>query len=389
MGDGRRRLQRLTGGWGGLALQVGLVAVLVLTAWWMGHNAEVNMQTRGVASGFDFLDRPAGFDITQALVPYEPTDTHRRVFLVGALNTLLVAALGIAAATGLGLLAGVLRVSRNYLARTAATAYVELARNTPLPVQILVWYNLMLVAPPPKDALGIDGLIFLTNRGLYLPKPVFNAEGGTALAAGGAAVVVGALLASWLKRRRTFTGHAPSPRWGWALAVAGVVAALVVTGNPTGFDLPHLEGWGFTGGVSLAPALTALWAALSFYTGGFIAEVVRGGLNAVSPGQGEAARSLGLDEGQALSLVVLPQAMRVIVPPLASQYLNLTKNSSLAVIIGYPDLVAVFAGTSLNQTGQAIETLALVMAFYLVISLSISAFMNWWNSRSAVWAVSR
>ena len=173
------------------------------------------------------------------------------------------------------------------------------------------------------------------------------------------------------------------------MALGGVALAFVLTGNPTGIDTPHKEGFGFTGGFTMSPALLALWAALSFYTGSFIAEIVRGGLNAVAKGQGEAARAIGLNEGQTLRLVVLPQAMRVIVPPLASQYLNLTKNSSLAVIIGYPDLVAVFAGTSLNQTGQAIETLALVMAFYLACSLSVSAFMNWWNSRSAVWAASR
>lgn len=374
---------------GGLLLQAALLAGLAALALWLSANASANMADRGLNAGWDFLDRPAGFDIAQKLIPYEPTDTHRRVFLVGALNTLLVAGLGIVAATVIGLAAGVLRVSRNWIGRTVSGAYVEIARNTPLPVQILVWYNVFLLAPPPRDAFSLGGAAFLTNRGVYLPEPLFNAQGGLALGLAAAAVVAGAVVARAFKSRRKAVGNAPSPAWGWAIALVGTAAALLATGNPQGVELPRLEGFGFRGGVSMAPALAALWMALSVYTGGFIAEVVRGGLNAVAPGQSEAARSLGLREADAMRLVILPQALRVIVPPLASQYLNLTKNSSLAVIIGYPDIVAVFAGTSLNQTGQAIETIALVMAFYLSISLSISVFMNWWNSRSAVWATTR
>ena len=307
---------------------LGAIVALIL---WLGHNVVDNMRARGLASGFDFLSRPAGFDISQSLIAYSPQSTHTRVFLVGALNTLLVAVLSIVTATLVGLVVGMARVSNNFLARNVGAAYVELVRNVPLPIQLLVWYALLLLLPPARQAWAIDGVAYLTNRGLYLPKYV----------------------------------------WG------------------QGFDLPHDAGFDFAGGLLVSPPLIALWAALSVYTAAFISEIVRGGLKAVSPGQMEAARSLGLGHGRAIRLVVLPQAFRVMVPPLASQYLNLTKNSSLAVIVGYPDLVAVFGGTSLNQTGQAIETLSLVMLFYLVCSLSVSLFMNWYNAQSAVWATPR
>ncbi|HEX8568575.1 MAG TPA: ABC transporter permease subunit [Caulobacteraceae bacterium] len=317
----RSRSRSVAGGWPALAAQALLLGLVMLAVLWLTRNAATNLQARGIPMGFGFLGLPAGFDIPQRLVPYQPSDTHFRVFLVGAANTLLVAGLGIVFATIVGLVAGVLRLSRNFLGRALATVYVEGARNTPLPVQLLLWYSLMLAAPPPRDAIQLLPGFFLTNRGLYFPTDT----------------------------------------------------------------IPRLEGFGFTGGASLSLPLAALLLGLIVYTGGFIAEVVRGGLQAVPKGQTEAARALGLKEGHVLRHVVLPQALRVMVPPLASQYLNLTKNSSLAVLIGYPDLVAVFGGTSLNQTGQAIEIIAMLMAFYLAVSLSISAFMNWWNSRTAVW----
>jgi general L-amino acid transport system permease protein len=371
-----------------LAQALLLAAVAGLIAW-LGHNVVANMQARGLASGFDFLSRPAGFDIAQTLVPYGPQSTHGRVFLVGALNTLLIAALGIVTATAVGLLVGVARVSRNFLARNLAAAYVEVARNIPLPIQLLVWYSLLLLAPPPRDAIRVEGVLYFTNRGLYLPKPLWNADAGAAFWQAGIAVGCGLVLAWVMNRRRAETGKGPAPAWGLLAGVVGAVLALAASGNPSGLDFPRYAGFDFAGGMALSPPLVALWAALSFYTGAFIGEIVRGGLNAVSAGQAEAARSLGLGHNLALRLVILPQALRVIVPPLASQYLNLTKNSSLAVIVGYPDLVAVFAGTSQNQTGQAVETLALTMAFYLAVSLSISAFMNWRNSRTARWAAPR
>lgn len=386
---GRQPLIERMGGYKGLLAQGVLVIALVVLAVWMTGNTQANIDARGISTGYDFMGREAGFDISQSLVDYAPTDTYSKVFLVGALNTLLVAALGIITSTIIGLVAGVMRVSRNYLGRLMATTYVEIARNTPLPVQILVWYNFALLAPPPRSAIGADGLFFLTNRGVYLPQATLNGLGDFAIWGAVLAVIAAVFVSSMLRKRRRELGESASPHWAWAVALGGIALAFLLTGNPTGIDTPHKEGFGFQGGFTMSPALMALWAALSFYTGSFIAEIVRGGLNAVAKGQAEAARAIGLNEGQTLRLVVLPQAMRVIVPPLASQYLNLTKNSSLAVIIGYPDLVAVFAGTSLNQTGQAIETLALVMAFYLACSLSVSAFMNWWNARSAVWAASR
>jgi general L-amino acid transport system permease protein len=379
-------LRARTGGWSGLLAQALLAGAIVVLGLWLTHNAATAIQARGLGSGFEFLNRPAGFDIAQSLVPYKATDPHARVFLVGALNTLLVAALGIVGATVLGLVAGVARQSRNFLARSFATAYVEVARNTPLPIQILVWFNLALAAPPPRAAPGVEGLFYLSNRGLYLPRPVLNELGGAALLAALVSLLAGWGLVGAFRRLRAERGRGPAPAWGWALAAVGVAVSLLATGNPAGVEGPSRGAFDFSGGLALSPALTALWTALSVYTGAFIAEIVRGGLNAVSVGQSEAARALGLADGQTLRLVVMPQALRVIVPPLASQYLNLTKNSSLAVIIGYPDLVAVFAGTTLNQTGQAIETLALTMAFYLAVSLSISLFMNLWNARTAAWA---
>jgi len=377
------------GGRSGLLAQGALIVALVLLAIWLTRNAGVNIAARGISTGYGFMNREAGFNIDQHLVPFDPTDTYARVFLVGALNTLLVASMGIVSATIVGLVAGVMRVSKNYLGRLLATTYVEIARNTPLPVQLLVWYNLALLAPPPRAAWGLDGLFFLTNRGVYVPQFFLNGLGDWAVWGAVAFIVAGIFVSSRLRKSRTEHGKGASPWWGWAVAIVGVAIAFAGTGNPIGIDVPHKEGFGFQGGFTMSPSLMALWAALTFYTGSFIAEIVRSGLQAVAKGQGEAARAVGLTDGQALRLVILPQAMRVIVPPLASQYLNLTKNSSLAVIIGYPDLVAVFAGTSLNQTGQAIETLSLVMLFYLACSLSVSAFMNWYNARSAVWAVSR
>jgi general L-amino acid transport system permease protein len=292
--------------------QAALLLVLVGAALWLAGNAQANLQASGFRSGFEFLGEPAGFDIPQKLVAYSPQSTHGQVFLVGALNTLLVAALGIVLATVLGMAMGLLRLSRNFLGRLLATSYVEAARNTPLPIQLLIWFNLTLLAPPPRDALQLGPGVFLTNRGLFFP-------------------------------------------WG---------------------EAPRLEGFGFVGGASLSPALTALLAALIVYTAAFIAEVVRGGVQAVPAGQSEAARALGLGEGARLRLVVLPQALRVMIPPLASQYLNLVKNSSLAIVVGYPDLVSVFGATSLTRTGQAIESIALIMLFYAAVSLTISGGAN-------------
>ena len=375
------------GGRAGVMAQLLLLAAVVGLIAWLAVNATTNIAARGLASGYDFLGRSAGFDISQHLIAYAPDDTYAKVFLVGALNTLLVAGLGIVSATALGVLVGVMRVSRNFIARAASTAYVEVVRNVPLAIQILVWYNLMLIAPPPRAALKLGEWFVLSNRGLSMPKPLLSPEWPYALLWIGVSVALGVALARWLNRQSRISGMPRRFALGWFVAITGSTFALIATHNDAvGWSLPRFHGFDFEGGLVLAPALVALWAALSFYTAGFIGEVVRGGIVAAPAGQGEAARSLGLSDGQTLRLVVLPQAFRVIVPPLASQYLNLVKNSSLAVIIGYPDLVATFGGTVLNQTGQSIECLSLVMAFYLAVSLSISLFMNAWNARTARWS---
>jgi general L-amino acid transport system permease protein len=370
----------------GWAAQTALLVVTALLIALLAHNAAANMEARGLASGFAFLKRPAGFDISQSLIPYTPDASYARVYLVGALNTLLVAVLGIAGASVLGLVVGVARVSQNFLVRLIGTAYVEVVRNIPLAIQLLVWFSLFSLAPPPRRAFSLGNLVYLSNRGLYLPKPLWTEEGAAAAAAVSAAALLGLAFALWAGRRRKDGRPGPVPDWGWVIFVMGAGLALSVSGNPSGVELPRFAGFDYAGGVVLSPALAALWVALTVYTAAFIGEIIRGGVVSVAAGQSEAARSLGLSPRETLRLVVLPQAFRAIVPPLASQYLNLVKNSSLAVIVGYPDLVAVFGGTTLNQTGQAIECLALVMAFYLAVSLFISLLMNLWNARTGIWA---
>ena len=370
-----------------LVVQAALVAVLAAVFGLFAWNAAVNMRERGLVSGFAFLGRPAGFDIAQTLIPYSPESSNGRVFLVGALNTLLVAALGIVGSTLVGLLAGLARLSRNLPVRWLSTVYVEVVRNIPLAIQILVWSALTWLAPPPRSALRFAGAV-LSNRGLHLPAPRWSGPAGLALLLALACIAAGGLLAArWRRlRREQGQGRGREPAWAWGGAIGLALVVLLAVGRPAGLDLPRLNGFEYEGGLELSPLLTALALALSVYTGAFIAEVVRGGVQSVPKGQLEAARSLGLPPGRTMRLVVLPQALRAITPPLANQYLNLTKNSSLAVIIGYPDLVSTFAGTALNQTGQAIETISMTMAFYVAVSLCISLFMNWWNSRAAVWA---
>jgi len=359
------------------AAGMGCVAALLL---WAAHTVTANLQARGMASGFDFLGRPAGFDIAFSLIPYGPTDTHARVFAVGALNTLAVAAAGVVLATILGVLAGVARRSQTVVVRALAAAYVEAARNTPLPIQLLVVYALVTAAPPPRAALALGGLGFVSNRGLYLPAPVWAWPAPVVAALCLACVLVTA----WAVRRGARRGAGGRPL---RLVAAGALAVLLVLAAAfEGVSLPRPQGFGFEGGLEVGPPLLALLAALSLYTGAYIAEVVRGGLAAVGRGQAEAAQALGLTPLQALTLVVFPQALRVMVPPLVSQYLNLLKNSSLAVVVGYPDLVATFGGTTLNQTGQAIETLGLVLVFYVTVSLALSAAVNAWAARQNRWA---
>jgi general L-amino acid transport system permease protein len=361
--------------------------VLFVVVLWLGYefviNARDNLRAARIATGFGFLDNTAGFSINLTLVPYTESDTYGRVFVVGLLNTLLVAVIGIVLATILGFVIGISRLSSNWLLQRLAGGYVELIRNLPLLFQILFWYLAVLGAlPGPRQSLSIFGEVFINNRGLFIPRPLYEDGFGIVAATFAIAVVASIVLRIWARRRQEATGQPFPVLWTSLGLIFGLTfIALVATRFPISFETPVLRGFNFAGGIRVIPEFVALLIALVTYTAAFIAEIVRAGILAVSRGQTEAAYSLGLRPGQTLRLVVVPQALRVIIPPLTSQYLNLTKNSSLAVGIGYPDLFAVFAGTTLNQTGQAIEIIAITMAVYLAISLITSALMNWYNAR--------
>lgn len=360
--------------------------MLLAATVWLGYefalNARANLETQKIASGFGFLDNTAGFAVNQSLIPYDESDTYGRVFLVGLLNTLLVAGIGVVLATILGFCVGIARLSRNWLLARLAGGYVELIRNLPLLFQILFWYLAVLGSlPGPRQSISLFGEIFLNNRGVILPAPVAGKGAGAVLLVFASSIIAIIALNLWARRLQMRTGRRVPLLWSSvALAVMPLLLALIATGFPIGLTRPELHGFNFVGGVRLLPEFVALVLALTIYTAAFIAEVVRAGLLAVPRGQSEAASALGLRRGLALRLIIVPQALRVIVPPLTNQYLNLTKNSSLAVAVGYPDLFAVFAGTTLHQTGQAIEIIAITMAVYLAISLVTSAFMNWYNA---------
>jgi general L-amino acid transport system permease protein len=362
-----------------------LGSVLALAAF-VVNNTLGNLERRGIASGFDFLWSTSGFGILMHLVDYSEESSYGRAFLVGLLNTLLVSALGIVLATVLGFLLGISRLSRNWLIARLAAAYVEVFRNIPLLLQLFFWYFALLVPlPSPRQSLNIGELFFLDNRGLHLPAPIFMPGFRLIPLALLMAIVIVALLAWRAHRRRERTGQQSRAAYvSIGILVFLPLAAATITGFPVSWELPELKGFNFVGGIVLIPELVALLVALSVYTAAFIGEIVRAGIQSVNRGQIEAAYSLGLRPGETLRLVIIPQALRVVIPPLTSQYLNLTKNSSLAVAIAYPELVSVFAGTVLNQTGQAIEVIAMTMAVYVTISLAISLFMNWYNRRFAI-----
>ena len=354
-------------------------------------NAIENLQRAHIASGFGFLSTTAGFDISQAFIPYgAATSTYGDAFIVGLLNTLLVAAIGIVLATILGFIVGIARLSRNWIVAKIAMVYVEGIRNVPLLLQLLFWYVAVLTPlPQPRQSIDFGAGFLLNARGLFMARPIIASDVWILLVVLLAGIVGAVVFHIWAKRRQEETGRQYPTGWTALALVAGLPLAtwalLAVAGaNPIGFDLPKRGTFNLTGGMQVLPEFVALLLGLVIYTAAFIAEVVRAGIQAVSRGQTEAAGSLGLRPGQTLRLVVVPQAMRVIIPPLTSQYLNLTKNSSLAVAIGYPDLVQVFMGTVLNQTGQAIEVVAITMAVYLTISLITSFFMNIYNRRVAI-----
>jgi general L-amino acid transport system permease protein len=380
------RLRRALGGragWGGFVLQILFVAALV----WIGYeilaNARANLQAQRITSGFGFLTHTAGFDVSQSLIPYSGSDTYTRVFFVGLLNTLLVAIIGIFFATVIGFIVALGRLSPNWLLSRISGGYVELVRNLPLLFQILFWYLAVLSAlPNPRQSIALFGSFFISNRGLVIPKPIASA-GLEPFALAILAAVIAALLLRHYARRQLFEQGRLITTWPYVvgLLVGLPLVTSLVFGAPVTFEIPELKGFNFAGGSRVIPEFVALTLALSTYTAAFIAEIVRAGILSVHKGQMEAGSSLGLQRGSVLRLIVIPQAMRVILPPLTNQYLNLTKNSSLAVAIGYPDLVSVFAGTTLSQTGQAIEIIGITMGVYLLISLVTSAIMSFYGWR--------
>ncbi len=340
-----------------------------------------NLEQRGISTGFDFLATEAGFGIIQSLIDYNETSTYGHTFIVGLLNTILVSTLGIFFATILGFTIGIARLSQNWLVAKLASVYIEIFRNIPLLLQIFFWYFAVLrTLPHPRQSWEFNEIIFLNMRGLYLPQPIFEQGFWLVVIALLISVILVIALQRWAKdQHETTSKRFPVFYLAVALLFGLPLLALLGAGVPLSWDIPELKSFNFRGGISIIPEFTALLFALSIYTAAFIAEVVRSGIQSVNYGQTEAAYALGLHKSQTLRLIIIPQAMRVIIPPLTSQYLNLTKNSSLATAVGYPDLVAVFAGTTLNQTGQAVEVIAMTMAVYLTISLLISTFMNWYN----------
>jgi general L-amino acid transport system permease protein len=375
------RLRQALGGqagWRGIALQIMFTALVAWTVYEIVENARINLANQRIASGFGFLFNTAGFGVSQALIPYTESDTYTRVFFVGLANTLVVSVIGIVLATLIGFAVGLGRLSPNWLLARIAGAYVELIRNLPILFQILFWYLAVLAAlPSPRQSISVMGSFFLSNRGFGLPKPI-GTEALLPFVVALLAAIIAAVLLRVHARRELFNKGRLVIVWPW---IVGVLIALplltaLIGGPPLTFEYPQLRGFNFSGGLRVVPEFVALTLALSLYTAAFIAEIVRAGVQSVQRGQMEAGASLGLTRGATLRLIVVPQALRMILPPLTNQYLNLTKNSSLAVAIGYPDLVSVFAGTTLSQTGQAIEIIAITMAVYLVLSLITSALMT-------------
>jgi general L-amino acid transport system permease protein len=387
MADNAPSRFRFSRGLGNVALQAALIVIVAGLAAAAAHNAAVNLARANIAHGFGFWNNTAGFDISQTLIAYSSSaSTFGRAFWVGLLNTLLVAGIGIVLATILGFIIGIARLSRNWLVAHLATGYVELIRNIPLLLQILFWYNAVLKSLPElrgSVALPFGG--YLNNRGLFLPRPVFEPDFDAVMVAFAVGVAIAIGLYVWARRRQERTGEQIRVLWMMLTAMFGLpFLVFVVAGRPLSFGIPDMGRFNIRGGLEVLPEFAALLIALTIYTAAFIAEVVRAGVLSVSPGQTEAAQALGLRSGTTLRLVVVPQAMRVVVPPLTNQYLNLTKNSSLAVVIGYPDLVQVFAGTVLNITGQAVEVIAITMAVYLSISLFTSLLMNLYGRTIAI-----
>jgi general L-amino acid transport system permease protein len=363
------------------------IFVLFCIGWilsWLIANVDANFKALGKDISFEFLFIPAGYDINQYLIDYNNRDSHLRAGIVGLLNTGLVAVFGIILATVLGVFLGIIRLSKNWLASKLAYWYIEFSRNVPILLHILLWHGIIInTLPHPKKALNLGDLTFLSNRGFYIPKPL--TENGIELVYLFLviAIIFAVLFFKYARRKQDLTGVQYPVFWiNLSVIILLPTIAFFISGMPISLEIPALRGFNFRGGMHMSPELAALTFALGIYTAAFIAEIVRAGIMAVDKGQREAAESIGLKPSKVMNLVILPQARRVIIPPLTSQYLNLTKNSSLAIAIGYMDLVATLGGISLNQTGREMETMVIVMLIYLSVSLSISAFMNWYNNKA-------
>ncbi len=365
-------------------VQIAAVVLIFATFAYLVRNAVVNLETIGKGFSFAYLWEPASYDISQTLIEYTSRSTHFRAMLVGIVNTLVVAVSGIALATVAGFTLGVLRLSRNLLANKLAHIYIDYVRNVPILLHILLVYGVIVnTFPPPREAVDIGGVAFLANRGFYLPKPLFEPLFLAVLGV----LAAGIIFTIWFRRYAASvqrkTGEHYPVFWISLGAVLGLpLVSYFLLGSPITFETPEFKGFNFQGGMAVRPEFTALWLALSLYTAAFIAEIVRAGILAVNYGQTEASLALGINRSWTLDLIVIPQALRVIVPPLTSQYLNLTKNSSLAIAIGYMDIVATIGGISLNQTGREMECMIIVLVLYLILSLIISAAMNVYNRRT-------
>jgi general L-amino acid transport system permease protein len=369
-----------------VVMQILVVAGVFAIVAYLATNAVQNLEALGKTFGFNFLWAPASYDINQSLIPYNSRDTHFRAGVVGLINTGLVAVAGCIFATILGFILGVLRLSSNWLISRIVYCYVEFTRNVPVLVQILLWHGVIVsTLPSPRDAISPMEGLYLSNRGVYAPAPVFESAFWLVVVAFFAAIAGVIVFKRWAKKHQEATGQIyPVFTIGTAAILGIPLIAYFVAGMPVTLDAPELRGFNYVGGMVLRPEFTALWFALSIYTAAFIAEIVRSGIESVSHGQTEAAFALGVKPTWTMRLIIIPQALRVIVPPLTSQYLNLTKNSSLAIAIGYMDIVATLGGITLNQTGKEMECMMLVLMIYLTISLVISAFMNWYNRRIAL-----
>jgi general L-amino acid transport system permease protein len=361
------------------------MAAVVAIGWFLVSNTLTNLSARHIATGFGFMDREAGFGISEHLIAYAPSDSYIRAFAVGLLNTLEVSVLGIVLTTLLGVVMGIARLSRNWLVARLASAYVEAMRNVPVLLLLLFCYTVITVSLPlSRNAFNLFDCIFLSNRGLRIPSLIWDSSALMVMWAFLSGLLICFFLARWSRKRQERTGQYFPLLWSGLGLIFGLpLLAYLGMGASLSFDVPHLAGFNFSGGSTVSPEFAALLLGLVVYTGAFIAEIVRSGILAVSYGQTEAALALGLSRMQVLRLVVLPQSLRVIIPPLTSQYLNLVKNSPLAVAIGFPDLVSV-ANTAINQTGQAVEGVSIIMGIYLAISLLLSLVMNWYNKRVAL-----